>query len=78
MHPERRLPAFARQSFPDWFNSRRPPNASQTTRGTVALFNDTFMNYNYPQTGIATVQLLEAAGYRVELANTGCCGRPIS
>ena len=35
------------------------------------------MNYNYPKIGIATVQLLEAAGYNVILSNTGCCGRPM-
>jgi Fe-S oxidoreductase len=43
----------------------------------VVLFNDTFMNYNYPQVGKAAVALLEAAGFRVELANGGCCGRPM-
>ena len=35
------------------------------------------MNYNYPNIGIATVQLLEAAGYNVILSNTACCGRPM-
>ena len=35
------------------------------------------MNYNYPQIGMAAVELLEAAGFRVELANVGCCGRPM-
>ena len=44
---------------------------------TVVLFNDTFMNYNYPQVGKAAVELLEAAGFNVELANAGCCGRPM-
>jgi len=43
----------------------------------VVLFNDTFMNYNYPQVGKAAVELLEAAGFHVELANAGCCGRPM-
>ena len=43
----------------------------------VVLFNDTFMDYNYPQVGKAAVELLEAAGFRVTLANAGCCGRPM-
>jgi Fe-S oxidoreductase len=77
VHPRRRLPAFARQSFRQWFNSRRPAGPGSNGRGTVALFNDTFMDYNYPQVGIATVELLETAGFRVELTNTGCCGRPM-
>ena len=42
----------------------------------VVLFNDTFMDYNYPQVGKAAVEVLEAAGYRVTLANARCCGRP--
>lgn len=35
------------------------------------------MNYNYPETGIAGTELLELAGFRVELADTVCCGRPM-
>ena len=35
------------------------------------------MNYNYPEIGIAAVEVLEAAGYSVELVNAGCCGRPM-
>ncbi|MFQ6026041.1 MAG: FAD-binding and (Fe-S)-binding domain-containing protein, partial [Dehalococcoidia bacterium] len=77
IHPRRRLPAFVSQSFPQWFNSRAGSRPAQTSKGTVALFNDTFMNYNYPEIGIAAVELLEAAGYRVELANAQCCGRPM-
>ena len=48
-----------------------------TTKGAVVLFNDTFMDYNYPQVGKAAVELLEAAGFRVTLANARCCGRPM-
>jgi FAD/FMN-containing dehydrogenase/Fe-S oxidoreductase len=77
LHPQRKLPAFARQTLPKWFSSRQAPDPSRTTRGTVALFNDTFMNYNYPEIGQAAVAVLEAAGYRVVLANAGCCGRPM-
>ena len=46
-------------------------------RPTVVLLNDTFMNYNYPEVGRAAVELLEAAGQRVVLANAMCCGRPM-
>ena len=77
VHPNRRLPRFARQTLPQWFNSRPAGPANRTVKGTVALFNDTFMNYNYPEIGIAAVELLEAAGYRVQLANGQCCGRPM-
>ncbi|MFQ5743822.1 MAG: FAD-binding and (Fe-S)-binding domain-containing protein [Acidobacteriota bacterium] len=46
-------------------------------RGPVVLFHDTFMNYNYPDIGIAAVRVLEAAGYQVMLADKVCCGRPM-
>ncbi len=51
--------------------------AGQDGFRTVVLLNDTFMNYNYPQVGRAALELLEAAGCRVELANARCCGRPM-
>src|SRR5262249_4371685 len=49
----------------------------EAPRGPVVLFNDTFVTYNTPQIGRAAVELLEAAGYRVELVNKKCCGRPL-
>ena len=37
-----------------------------------------FTLYNYPQMGIATVKVMEAAGYSVNLPqNLACCGRPM-
>ena len=77
VHPNRQLPKFASPTLAQWFNSRAGTNSKGTTKGTVALFNDTFMNYNYPEIGIAAVELLEAAGYRVQLADSECCGRPM-
>jgi len=46
------------------------------TMKKVALFNDTFMNYNYPEIGVAAVKILEAAGYELILPERKCCGRP--
>ena len=77
VHPNRQLPKFASPTLAQWFNSRAGTNLRGTAKGTVALFNDTFMNYNYPEIGIAAVELLEAAGYRVQLADAECCGRPM-
>ena len=80
IHKSRRLPSLARVTFPAWFRK----HASKTTaslesgnKGQVVLFHDTFMDYNEPQVGIAAVELLEAAGYQVVLADTVCCGRPM-
>ena len=84
IHPRRTLPTFARQTLAKWFKSRANRPLSPLSKGghltatrTVVLFNDTFMNYNYPQVGRAAVEILESAGFQVELANAQCCGRPM-
>ena len=74
--PQRQQPVFASQSLPQWF-AQRTRNGHGAKYGAVALYNDTFMNYNYPEIGIAAVEVLEAAGYSVELVDGGCCGRPM-
>ena len=71
----RPLPAFARETFTAWFDRRKPKR--DAPRGRVVLFHDTFVTYNTPEIGQAAVELLEAAGYRVELVNKTCCGRPL-
>ena len=52
------------------------PGAKAGGRGEVVLLDDCFTTYNEPEVGIATVEVLEAAGYRVRLAGLECCGRP--
>ena len=69
------LPAFARQNLRTWFR-RHAVDDRAGSRGSVVLLDDCFTTYNHPQVGRAAVKLLEAAGYRVELAGLGCCGRP--
>jgi FAD/FMN-containing dehydrogenase/Fe-S oxidoreductase len=75
----RKLPVFADQTFESWFNSRQSElrNPNSEVSGKVVLFHDTFLNYNYPNIGKATTQLLEAAGYEVRIADRKCCGRPM-
>ena len=83
IHAKRSLPPLSRPTFPDWFRSRATTSNAGT--GIVVLFNDTFMNYNYPQIGVATVEILERTGLEVVLANPSaslrtsarCCGRPM-
>src|SRR5262249_10560799 len=74
----RKLPHFASQTFESWFRGRTSGiQTSHATSGKVVLFHDAFINFNYPEIGIAATQLLEAAGYNVELSERACCGRPM-
>jgi FAD/FMN-containing dehydrogenase/Fe-S oxidoreductase len=71
----RPLPPFANETFTAWFYARKRLKAAP--RGHVVLFHDTFVTYNAPEIGRAAVELLESAGYRVELVDKKCCGRPL-
>jgi FAD/FMN-containing dehydrogenase/Fe-S oxidoreductase len=72
---QRPLPAVAAQPFRAWFAARATRNPGGPR---VLLWPDTFTNYFRPQTGRAAVEVLEAAGWRVELPPRPlCCGRPL-
>jgi FAD/FMN-containing dehydrogenase/Fe-S oxidoreductase len=73
--PERTLPAFER-SLGRRLRGDRSINAGLATDAPVALlFGDCFTAYNEPAIGLDTARVLNAFGYRVELASVGCCGR---
>ena len=73
--PQREMPVFAPQPFKEWFHKRGPRNIGQPG---VILWPDTFNNYLHPETAKAAVEVLEAAGYHVEIPEQSlCCGRPL-
>ena len=73
--PRRPLPTLAPQTLRAWWR-RRPPDRSEPSGGPrVLLWPDTFTDHFAPQAGRAAVQVLEEAGYRVELPDRPlCCG----
>lgn len=73
---ERRLPRYAGRTFDAWWRERPHP-ASRPGRPRVLLLADTFTRYHEPENGEAAVQVLEAAGYQVEIPPLRCCGRPL-
>ena len=74
IHRQRTLPYFANVTFSEWFSKHPDPGFAEA----VVLFLDTYTQYQSPEVGIAAVDVLEAAGYRVELVSEqGCCGRPM-
>lgn len=75
IHRKRALPGYvsAKNTFPAWFKRHTP--AGDGHRGPVLLFHDTYMDYSVPDIGIAATELLEKAGFKVELTDTECCGR---
>ncbi|HEX7634709.1 MAG TPA: FAD-linked oxidase C-terminal domain-containing protein [Noviherbaspirillum sp.] len=73
--PQRRITAFAPQSFSSWFMQR---NRTGTHDTRVILWPDTFSNYFHPDVAKAAVEVLEHAGCEVSIPRMHlCCGRPL-
>ncbi|GAA4750266.1 FAD-binding and (Fe-S)-binding domain-containing protein [Flavisolibacter ginsenosidimutans] len=80
--PQRKMPKYAEQTFKSWFSNRQSAIGNQpqptTHKQTVILWADTFNNYFLPQTLVAGVEVLEAAGFKVIVPKKSmCCGRPL-
>ncbi len=75
MSQEREMPELAPLTLRDWFFRRGEQNQGGRK---VILWPDTFNNYFHVEVGVAAVEALEAAGYRVVMPRGHlCCGRPL-
>jgi L-lactate dehydrogenase complex protein LldE len=54
----------------------KPSPESRDTKGRVALFATCLVDLFRPRVGLAAAELLERAGYAVEVPEQGCCGQP--
>jgi FAD/FMN-containing dehydrogenase/Fe-S oxidoreductase len=74
--PARQLPTFAPITLQDWFHRR---GGSTNPHGRpVVLFPDTFNNRLHTHVGVACVEAIERAGWRVVMPEGHvCCGRPL-
>jgi Fe-S oxidoreductase len=70
----RDLPPFTTRPFKKWYQHRATPTPTVNHK-QVVLFADTYINYFEPSVGQAAVELLESCGYRVTIAQPGCCQR---
>jgi FAD/FMN-containing dehydrogenase/Fe-S oxidoreductase len=75
VHPKRKAPYFAEQTFRDWFAARERTNAGKPR---VMLFPDTFTNHFHPDVARAVCEVIESAGFEVIIPpKVLCCGRPL-
>ena len=70
----RMLPVPARETLSRWF-SHHHPHSRAGQAGSVLLFNDPYTEYHEPHIGIAAVEVLERAGFRVTLTHGVESGR---
>lgn len=72
---KRSIPKFAERTFRDWFKERNKQNEEKPK---VIIWADTFNNFFLPETLVAGVNVLEAAGFNVVIPKKIlCCGRPL-
>lgn len=67
----RPLPRFTQQRLSDWFAKRTVTTNQKASQKAVVLFNDTYTEHYLPEVGRAAIEVLEAAGYKIELASLG-------
>jgi FAD/FMN-containing dehydrogenase/Fe-S oxidoreductase len=75
----RPLPQFHRETLQRWFARRSgtAPTNGARRRGPVVFLADSFTSYTEPEIGRAAIELLEMAGWDVQLAGNVCCGRAL-
>jgi Fe-S oxidoreductase len=72
----RPVPRFAPMTLQEWFGQRR--GTANPAGRPVVLFPDTFNNHFHTGAGVACVEAIEAAGWRVIMPEGHvCCGRPL-
>jgi Fe-S oxidoreductase len=75
---DRPIPAFAPETLQQWWGRRISGAADAhrpAPRGRVLLWPDTFTNAFHPAAGKAAVEVLEAAGWEVQIPTQPlCCG----
>jgi FAD/FMN-containing dehydrogenase/Fe-S oxidoreductase len=84
VHSKRTIPKFASRPFRQLLRERTQQHRNGVNRNVsnkqarVILWPDTFNNYFHPQTALAALEVLENAGFNVEVPSVDvCCGRPL-
>lgn len=70
--PQREAPAFAEESFVQWWAARGLPEPDPADARTVLLWPDTFSTYFHPAVAKSAVRVLESAGFHVAVPPGPC------
>ena len=76
IHKDKRLPAFASTTFAKRFESERKAPQGEPA-GKVAFFSTCYVNYNQPEIGTATLDVMAHNNVDVTFAYERCCGMPL-
>jgi len=73
---ERDLPTFRRDTFAKRVSGHYPAVPASSATRKALLVPDVYTNHEYPEAGEAALEVLEAAGVHVEVADPRDVGRP--
>ena len=76
IHKDKKLPPFASTTFAAQFDgSRKPVHGEPTAK--IAFFSTCYVNYNQPEIGTDTLEVMAHNNVDVEFAYERCCGMPL-
>jgi glycerol-3-phosphate dehydrogenase subunit C len=76
IHPERKIPVFPQENFPQWMKRRVAPACGARKDRRVAYFAGCTAQYLFPEVPQAAVEVLEQNQVEVYYPEQKCCGMP--
>ena len=76
IHKDKKLPSFASKTFAAQFDARRKAPRGEPT-AKIAFFSTCYVNYNQPEIGTDTLEVMAHNNVDVEFAYERCCGMPL-
>jgi len=76
IHKDKKLPPFAAKTLAAQFAARRVPSHAEAA-AKVAFFSTCYVNYNQPEIGLDTLEVMARNNVDVSFAYERCCGVPL-
>jgi glycerol-3-phosphate dehydrogenase subunit C len=76
IHKDKKLPPFAPKPFAKTFETERKPLQSEPV-AKIAFFSTCYVNYNQPEIGADTQEVMARNNVDVAFAYERCCGMPL-
>jgi Fe-S oxidoreductase len=76
IHKDKKLPPFAGRTFGAQFQARRKAPQGEPA-AKVAFFSTCYVNYNQPEIGTDTLEVMSLNNVDVSFAYDRCCGMPL-
>jgi Fe-S oxidoreductase len=76
IHKDKKLPPFASKTFASQFAAHRKVPQGEPA-GKIAFFSTCYVNYNQPEIGLDTLEVMAHNNVDVVFAYERCCGMPL-